>query len=55
MQDNIFEPILEDAEEFPEEDEELLEDLANTLQVAEQQLEAEEHEDLPGVYMNHSK
>ena len=55
MQDNIFEPILEDAEEVPKEDEELLEDLANTLQAAEQQLEAEEHEDLLGVYMNHSR
>jgi hypothetical protein len=36
MQDNIFEPVLEDVEEVPEEDEELLEDLANTLQAVDQ-------------------
>ena len=55
MQDNIFEPIIEDAEEVPEEDDELLQDLADTLLAAEQQLEQTEQEDYPGVYMHNSR
>ena len=35
MQDNIFEPVIEDAEEVSDEDEEALQDLADTLLEAE--------------------